>query len=250
MPRKALLSPVMACGSSMAVAIRSSRLMSSMSKALRMWVQPAPSRRATCGWSRSRSNCVFTASGVVVTWLSASAVAKILTRSVSIGPYGGSNEVRPAPRGSERYKKGFLGCLVPYTDKYSDESHSRRASRRRLATDGTNSFIGSKHPVEIVLKFVAVPVRAATFGCRRKCENRAAKRRRAAPTPHRDCGVTSRDEFVQLPRFCSGAAFRPHEALHRAGGTSATSPRDSRRNELLASMDARPNKKEPPGGGP
>ena len=41
MPRNALISPVSACGSSIAVAMRSSRLMSSMSKALRIWVQPA-----------------------------------------------------------------------------------------------------------------------------------------------------------------------------------------------------------------
>ena len=49
-----------------AVAISSSRLMSSMSKALRIWVQPACNSRATCCWSRVRSNSV-TASGAVVT---------------------------------------------------------------------------------------------------------------------------------------------------------------------------------------
>src|SRR5262249_54070596 len=54
------------------------------SKALRICVQPACKSCATCSWSRIRSNCVFTASGVVVTWLSASAVAKILMRSVSM----------------------------------------------------------------------------------------------------------------------------------------------------------------------
>ena len=43
MPRNALLSPI-ACGSSMAVAIRSSRSMSSMSNALRICVQPARNR--------------------------------------------------------------------------------------------------------------------------------------------------------------------------------------------------------------
>jgi hypothetical protein len=47
MPRNALFSLVIACGSSIAVAMSSSRLMSSMSKALRMCVQPALSSRAT-----------------------------------------------------------------------------------------------------------------------------------------------------------------------------------------------------------
>jgi hypothetical protein len=47
MPRNALFSLLIACGSSNAVAISSSRLMSSMSNALRMCVQPALSSRAT-----------------------------------------------------------------------------------------------------------------------------------------------------------------------------------------------------------
>jgi hypothetical protein len=93
MPRNALLAPI-ACGSSMAVAIRSSILISSISNALTMWMQPACRSCATCGRSRSRSNCVFTASGVVITWLSASAVANILMRSVSIAPCGRS-EAKP-----------------------------------------------------------------------------------------------------------------------------------------------------------
>jgi hypothetical protein len=51
----------------MAVAISSSRLMSSMSNVLRICVQPACNSCATSSWSRTRSNCVFTVSGVVVT---------------------------------------------------------------------------------------------------------------------------------------------------------------------------------------
>src|SRR5438067_541761 len=46
MPRNSLLSPI-ACGSFIAVAITSPRLMSSTSKALRIWVQPARNSCAT-----------------------------------------------------------------------------------------------------------------------------------------------------------------------------------------------------------
>ena len=69
----------------MAVAMRSSRLMSSISKALRIWVQPSRSSATTLAWSRCGRTRVLIASGAVVTWLSASAVAKILTRSMSMG---------------------------------------------------------------------------------------------------------------------------------------------------------------------
>ena len=48
-----------------------------------------------------RSNCVFTASGAVVTWLSASAVANILTRSVSIG-WSGLPRLKRTPHGTVR----------------------------------------------------------------------------------------------------------------------------------------------------
>ena len=73
-----------AFGSSSAVEIRSSRLMDSMSKAWRIWAQP--SRKICTTWARSctGSKCVFTACGWVVTSLSASAVAKILTRIMSM----------------------------------------------------------------------------------------------------------------------------------------------------------------------
>ena len=83
-PLSALISALSASLSSMAVAIRSSRLMSSMSKALRMWTQPAFKSCVTSARSLTASNSVFTASGRVVTWLKASAVAKILMRIESI----------------------------------------------------------------------------------------------------------------------------------------------------------------------
>src|SRR5205814_1809853 len=78
-------SPLAACGSSIAVVINSSRLMSSMSKALRIWVQPSRSSCTISSRSRAASNSVLIASGRVVTWLSASAVAKILIRMAFIG---------------------------------------------------------------------------------------------------------------------------------------------------------------------
>src|SRR3954469_13639294 len=59
-----------------------------------------------------RSNCVFTASGVVVTCLSASAKAKILTSSDSIGPCEGLEpKARPSlPPLNDRYKMAFWGA--------------------------------------------------------------------------------------------------------------------------------------------
>ena len=83
-PLSALISALSASLSSAAVAIRSSRLMSSMSKALRMWTQPAFKSCVTSARSLNASNSVFTASGRVVTWLKASAVAKSLMRIESI----------------------------------------------------------------------------------------------------------------------------------------------------------------------
>ena len=52
-----------ASGSSIAVAIRSSMLRSSMSKALRMWAQPARSSVTTSCWSWTGSNSVLIVSG-------------------------------------------------------------------------------------------------------------------------------------------------------------------------------------------
>jgi hypothetical protein len=73
--------------------------MSSMSKALRNCVQPVRNSAATFGWSVSRSNRVVIASGAVVTWLNVSAVAKILTRRVSIarGTYDDGVNPNPSP---------------------------------------------------------------------------------------------------------------------------------------------------------
>ena len=69
-----------------------------MSKAWRMWAQPWRKICTTSTRSCTRSKCVFTACGCVVTWLSASAVAKILTRMVSIlGTSAG--RARSIPRG-------------------------------------------------------------------------------------------------------------------------------------------------------
>ena len=74
--------------------MRSSRSMSSMSKALRIWEQPAPRSCATCSWSRARSNCVFTASGAVVTWLTGAGYLLHLGRlqhAFALGTLEGSN---------------------------------------------------------------------------------------------------------------------------------------------------------------
>ena len=59
-------------------------LMSSTSNTARICAQPARKRFVTWPWSVVRSNWVLSASGAVVTWLRVTAVAKILTRSVSI----------------------------------------------------------------------------------------------------------------------------------------------------------------------
>src|SRR5262245_22671011 len=158
MPRKTLFSLLIACGSSSAVAMRSSRLMSSISKALRIWVQPARRSCATSSWSRVRSNCVFTASGVVVTWLSASAVAKILTRSDSIGRCTGSSQRREAAPGSKSaLQNGFLACPVPSRDKFP-QCCKRAASSRpsRADIEPTYSLISAHHPVEIIPKSISL----------------------------------------------------------------------------------------------
>ena len=96
-PLSALISLFNASRSSMAVAIRSSRLMSSMSKALRMWAQPALKSCATSKRSRTASNSVLTPSGRVVTWLKASAVAKILMRIESMTCRRSKNRLRKVP---------------------------------------------------------------------------------------------------------------------------------------------------------
>jgi hypothetical protein len=51
---------------------------------LRMWAQPSRNICTTSSWSLPDRNASFTACGWVVTWLSASAVAKILTRILSM----------------------------------------------------------------------------------------------------------------------------------------------------------------------
>ena len=76
--------PPTAAGSSSAVVIRSSTLIDSMSKAWRIWAQPSRRICTTASWSLAGSNCVFTACGWVMTSLSASAVAKSLTRIISM----------------------------------------------------------------------------------------------------------------------------------------------------------------------
>ena len=58
--------------------------MFSMSKDLRMASQPAPSTAMTSALSVAGSNCVLTASGLVMTKLRARAVANTLTRIASI----------------------------------------------------------------------------------------------------------------------------------------------------------------------
>src|SRR5580700_3953495 len=76
--------PPTAAGSSSAVEIRSSTLIDSMSKALSIWAQPSRRICTTASRSVTGSNCVFTACGWVMTSLSASAVAKSLTRIISM----------------------------------------------------------------------------------------------------------------------------------------------------------------------
>src|SRR6266576_748921 len=67
-----------------AVDMSSSTLIDSISNARRIWAQPARSVWTTLSWSATASKWVFTACGCVITSLSASAVAKILTRIRSI----------------------------------------------------------------------------------------------------------------------------------------------------------------------
>src|SRR3984957_17345564 len=83
-PWNALMLPPTAAGSSSAVVIRSSTLIDSMSNAWRIWAQPSRRICTTASWSLTGSNCVFTACGWVMTSLSASAVAKSLTRIISM----------------------------------------------------------------------------------------------------------------------------------------------------------------------
>lgn len=64
--RNALLSAAIACGSSIAVEMSSSKLMSSKSKAVCIWVQPARKRSAT-RVVNARSNRAATVSGALVT---------------------------------------------------------------------------------------------------------------------------------------------------------------------------------------
>ena len=59
-----------------------------MSNARRIWAQPSRRICVTSARSATASNCVFTASGRVVTWLKVSAVAKSLIRIAFIGRGG------------------------------------------------------------------------------------------------------------------------------------------------------------------
>src|ERR1051326_7497377 len=85
MPWKAWALAPAALGSSRAVVINSSRLIDSMLQGGAMWAQPSRRIFTTAAWSATGSNLVLTACGAVMTSLSASAVAKILTRIGSIG---------------------------------------------------------------------------------------------------------------------------------------------------------------------
>src|SRR4029077_7819664 len=67
-----------------AVEINSSTLIASMSKALSIWAQPSRRTCTTASRSLTGSNWVLTACGWVMTSLSASAVAKNLTRIISM----------------------------------------------------------------------------------------------------------------------------------------------------------------------